>query len=142
MLDAIGRSVTALRARIDALAASDRPGTVIVAIMTDGYENASVEWTYPAIKKLIEQQEQQHDWMFLYMGADQDAIEVGAKMGIARGQTLTFDRDTSGGAYEAMAASVSAYRAAPGAPPAERRAAAAFSEEQRRAARSAEKPGS
>lgn len=38
-----------------------RPGTVIVGIMTDGHENASKEWTRAAIKKLIEQQENQYD---------------------------------------------------------------------------------
>ena len=77
MLDAIGRSVTELGARIAALPEEQRPGTVIVAIMTDGLENASKEWTYPAIKAVITEQESTYNWQFLYLGADQDAIEVG-----------------------------------------------------------------
>lgn len=43
-----------------------RPGTVIVGIMTDGHENASKEWTRAAVKKLIEEQENQYDWTFSY----------------------------------------------------------------------------
>ena len=83
LLDAMGRLITDAGARLAALAEDERPGTVIVAIMTDGHENASREWTHPAIKALVEQQTEAYGWQFLYMGADQDAIEVGASIGVA-----------------------------------------------------------
>ncbi|MDO5286003.1 MAG: VWA domain-containing protein [Actinomycetia bacterium] len=134
MLDAIGRSVTELGARLAALPENERPGTVIVAIMTDGMENASREWTYDAVKKLITQQEEVYSWVFLYLGADQDAVQVGAQMGIAADQSMTFDRQRSREAYGAVAASVSAYRQASDLPMAERRARAAFTDDQRRTA--------
>ncbi|WP_197510642.1 hypothetical protein [Tessaracoccus coleopterorum] len=51
--------------------------------MTDGHENASKEWTHPAVKALIEQQEGSWSWTFSYLGANQDAIEVGASIGIS-----------------------------------------------------------
>jgi hypothetical protein len=78
-----------------ALAESERPGTVIVAVMTDGYENASREWTHPAIKALVEHQTETYSWQFLYMGAEQDAIEVGASLGVAAGASVTYARGTS-----------------------------------------------
>ncbi|MEJ7834446.1 MAG: vWA domain-containing protein, partial [Nocardioides sp.] len=84
LLDAIGRTVTDRGADLAALAEAERPGTVIVAIMTDGYENASREWTHPAIKALVEQQTAAYGWQFMYMGADQDAVEVGASLGVSR----------------------------------------------------------
>jgi len=83
MLDAIGRAVNATGARPAAMPEDARPGTVIVGIMTDGLENASREFTYPMVKALIEQQERVHGWTFMYMGANQDAIEVGADLGVA-----------------------------------------------------------
>ena len=46
MLDAIGRAVNATGARLAALPEDQRPGTVIVGIMTDGLENASREFSY------------------------------------------------------------------------------------------------
>ena len=53
MLDAIGRSILALGERLAAQPEAERPGTVIVAVMTDGMENASREFTYVAIKELV-----------------------------------------------------------------------------------------
>ena len=102
LLDAMGRTVTDAGNRLAAMPEGERPGTVIVAIMTDGMENASQEWTHPAVKALVEQQTAQYGWQFLYMGADQDAIEVGAGLGVAAANSVTYSR---GKAREAMAAS-------------------------------------
>ncbi len=60
--------------------------------MTDGYENASQEWTHPAIKALVEQQTKDYAWQFLYMGAAQDAIEVGASLGVSAAASVTYGR--------------------------------------------------
>ena len=54
--DAMGRLITDAGARLAALPEGQRPGTVIVAIMTDGLENASKEWTGASIKALVSQQ--------------------------------------------------------------------------------------
>ncbi|MEX7473177.1 hypothetical protein AB4Z39_26110 [Mycobacterium adipatum] len=78
----MGKLITDTAAEIAALSEDDRPGSVIVAIMTDGLENAITEWSRPAIKSLIEQQTNQFGWEFLYMGADQDAVEVGRDLGV------------------------------------------------------------
>ena len=71
---------------------AERPGTVIVAIMTDGLENASKEWNGAAIKKLVEQQTSQWGWQFMYLGADQDAVEVGTSLGVPAAQSMTYAR--------------------------------------------------
>jgi hypothetical protein len=129
MLDAIGRCVTSLGERLAALAEDERPGSVIVAIMTDGMENASREFTHAAIKELITRQEQVYSWQFLYMGADQDAIEVGASIGVGADKALTYARGKSRAAYSAASKLASGLRhaAATGAP----LAGVAFSEQDR-----------
>lgn len=101
LLDAMGRLITDAGAALAALPEEQRPGTVVVAVMTDGHENASKEWTHPAIKALVEQQTSTYNWQFLYMGADQDAIEVGASIGVPADYAVTYGR---GKAREAMAA--------------------------------------
>lgn len=118
LLDAIGRTVVALGERLAALSEHERPGTVIVAIMTDGLENASTEFTRPAIKALIETQEREFSWQFLYMGANQDAIEVGEGLGVRRDRSLTYAPGAAQQAYEATSITVSQMRsaAAAGAP--------------------------
>jgi len=55
LLDSIARLVNDTGAHLAALPEHERPGTVIVGIMTDGHENASREWTHPAVKALIVQ---------------------------------------------------------------------------------------
>lgn len=112
LLDAMGRLITDAGARLAALPEDQRPGTVVVAVMTDGLENASREWTHPAIKSLVEQQTQTYGWQFLYMGADQDAIEVGASLGVAREYAVTYGRGKSAEALRANSAKVSALRRA------------------------------
>jgi hypothetical protein len=136
MLDAIGRAVNATGARLAAMPEDRRPGTVIVGIMTDGLENASREFTYPMVKALIEQQEQVYGWTFMYMGANQDAIEVGASLGVARDRSLTYAGPKVAAAMGAYSASVGTIReaVAAGAPVEQARRRAAYSDEQRRKA--------
>jgi hypothetical protein len=128
--DAMGRLITDAGAKLAALPEDERPGTVIVAIMTDGLENASKEWHAPAIKALVELQTKQYGWEFLYMGADQDAVEVGVGLGISAANSVTYSR---GKAKEAMAMSagkISGLRAQRLANPAA--AMPAFTDEERR----------
>src|SRR3712207_2304753 len=131
LLDAMGRTITDAGARLAALPEAERPGTVIVAVMTDGMENASNEWTHPAIKALVTQQSDAYGWQFLYMGADQDAIEVGASLGVARDASVTYGRSKAGAAMGAASAKIGKLRqdrlTAPAAP------MAAFTAEEREA---------
>jgi len=134
LLDSIGRLVTDAGQRLAALPEDQRPGTVVVGIMTDGMENASREWAHPQVKQLIEKQTQDYQWQFLYLGADQDAIEVGMSIGVGAGHAVTYGRGKVKQAMAATAANVTRYREArAGGMPAPAAAALAeFTEEQRR----------
>ena len=128
--DAMGRMITDAGDKLASMRDEDRPGTVIVAIMTDGLENASKEWHGAAIKALVELQTTQYHWEFLYMGADQDAVEVGQGLGIPAANSVTYAK---GKAREAMAMSagkVSGLRRDRAADPAA--PLPAFSEQERR----------
>lgn len=118
LLDAMGRMITDAGAQLASLPEDQRPGTVVVAVMTDGHENASKEWTHPAIKSLVEQQTGAYHWQFLYMGADQDAIEVGRSMGVAAEHSVTYGRGKAREAMAATSAKVAGLRAARVANPA------------------------
>lgn len=110
--DAIGRLVTDAGSRLAALPDDARPGTVIVAIMTDGLENASQEWNGPAIKALVEQQTAQYGWQFMYLGADQDAVEVGTSLGVSADHSLTYGRGKSSEAMRLKSAKIASMRRA------------------------------
>lgn len=110
LLDSMGKLITDTAAEIDALSDDDKPGSVIIAIMTDGLENASTEWTRSAIKSLVEQQTNKSGWEFLYMGADQDAVEVGKDLGVKAEHAVTYSRGKSREAMAAMSGNVRGYR--------------------------------
>lgn len=112
LLDSMGKLITDTAAEISAHDYDDRPGSVIIAVMTDGLENASQEWSRPAIKSLVEQQTNEFGWEFLYMGADQDAVEVGRGLGVKAEQAVTYGRGKSREAMVAMSGNVRGYRSA------------------------------
>lgn len=87
LYDAMGMSLNALRAKV---AKEDK---VLVTVVTDGYENASVEYSGTAIKALVEELKTQ-GWIFAYIGANQDVEEVAAKISISN--TLSFKATMAG----------------------------------------------
>ncbi|MGV0991161.1 MAG: VWA domain-containing protein [Mycobacterium sp.] len=96
MLDATGRFITEIGEQLAGLPEAERPGTVICLIMTDGFENASKEWSWAAIEALITQQREQYDWKFIFLGANIDAEQVGVRMGVPLGNSMTYDTDLVG----------------------------------------------
>jgi hypothetical protein len=118
LLDSIGRLLGEAGARLAALSEHERPGAVIVGIMTDGHENSSRELTHAQVKALIERQTSEYAWQFLYMGADQDAVEVGRGLGIAADHAMTWSRGSAKAAMGATSAMVADLRRARAADPA------------------------
>ena len=84
LLDAIGTMIENLGKQLADLPEEERPGKVIVAIFTDGYENASTRFTFDKIQGMITHQRTNYQWEFLFLGANEDAIATAARMGIDR----------------------------------------------------------
>ena len=80
LLDAIGRTINEIDARLQALPEAERPGKVIFAIFTDGEENASRTFTAQHINDLIRLYRDEKGWEFLFLAANQDAIATAASM--------------------------------------------------------------
>lgn len=105
LYDAIGKTVKEVS---DKTQGKDQ--LVLVAILTDGEENASKEYTKEGIKVLIKEKETQ-GWSFVYLGANQDAFAVGSSLGVARGNTQTFDMHNVKATMSMMASSIRSFRA-------------------------------
>ncbi|WP_421861100.1 vWA domain-containing protein [Parvibaculum sp.] len=80
LLDAIGRTILETDRRISALPQEARPGKVILAIFTDGAENASRQYSARHISDLIRLYRDEKGWEFLFLAANQDAIATAASM--------------------------------------------------------------
>jgi hypothetical protein len=90
LLDAVGRTITTVGAQLAALPETDRPGEVVIVILTDGEENASREFNLTTVKKLITEQQDTYGWQFVFLGADQDAFAAAGGMGIGADTTLSY----------------------------------------------------
>ena len=66
---------------------------VLVTIITDGYENSSRKYNAEKIKDLVSRLDDK-DWVFTYIGANQDAILEASKMGIRN--AMNYHSDESG----------------------------------------------
>jgi hypothetical protein len=113
LLDGIGRLVVDFGVELAAMPDEQRPGQVIVIIQTDGHENASHDWTRERVFELITSQQARYGWTFIFLGADQDAIEVGGHLGVAAGDSLTWNKSADGvlGAGAALSGKVGRERA-------------------------------
>jgi hypothetical protein len=80
LLDAIGRTIKDIDRRLSALPDTEKPGKVILAIFTDGHENASREYTLKHISDLIRLYRDEKGWEFLFLAANQDAIASAGAM--------------------------------------------------------------
>jgi hypothetical protein len=96
LLDAIGQTIDDLGHRLAAFAEKDRPGQVIVAILTDGFENASQRFTWKQIARKIKHQSETYKWTFLFLGANQDAIATAANLNIAANNAASYVADAAG----------------------------------------------
>ena len=89
LYDAIGMTIS----RVHTLKAKEENALAIVTIITDGYENASHEYTHTAIRSLIESYKEQ-GWQFTYIGADHDVEQVAFSLNIDH--SLQFDKTEEG----------------------------------------------
>ena len=87
---------------------------MIFIITTDGKENASRAYSYDKVKRMIERQKEKYNWEFLFVGANIDAAEEGARIGIHASRTANYvhDREGTRVQYSALADAVSCARSA------------------------------
>ena len=114
LLDAIGRTIDHIGQELAATPEADRPAKVIIAILTDGAENASRHFSMEDINQRITHQTGKYQWEFMFLGANQDAIATAARMGIHAHHAATFaaDADDFHASNDVIAKKISASRKA------------------------------
>lgn len=94
--DAMGMFITNLGHRLRDMPERERPGRVIVVTITDGFENASREFTRQRVAECINHQRTTYNWQFIFLGASQDAVLTAAGFGIPAMAALTFNKSLAG----------------------------------------------
>lgn len=112
LLDAIGGAVHHISNVHKYAREEDRPEKTMFIITTDGMENASHQYTYDKVKKMVEKVEKKYGWEFLFLGANIDAIEVAGRFGIGADRAINYECDSKGTQlnYAVLSNAVSAVR--------------------------------
>jgi hypothetical protein len=113
LLDAIGMTIDDVGERLAAMPEAERPGKVVVTIMTDGHENHSRKFLRHQIADMIAHQRDVYQWQFQYLGANQDAIAVAAQYNISASNAISYAANTAAtqNVMRAASSKLSHYRA-------------------------------
>lgn len=79
---------------------------VLIVVLTDGHENASMTYDAEKVKSMIDEHP---NWKVVCLGADIDAWGVGMQIGISQGDTYTYDKTMTGGTFRGMSNATIAY---------------------------------
>lgn len=110
MYDGIGTAITEIGKWLNDMKEEDRPSKNLIVIMTDGYENASKEYTLQQVKEMIKHQEDKYNWTFQYVGCNVTESVEADRLGI-RSAVYT-SRDDYSSTWNTVNCATKLYRSA------------------------------
>ena len=96
LLDAVGGAIHHIGTVHKYAREEDRPGKTIFVITTDGMENASRNYSYEKVQKMVKKQQKKYGWEFIFIGANIDAYEEAQKYGIRKERAVNYVSDSVG----------------------------------------------
>jgi hypothetical protein len=96
LLDAIGTVIDSTGVRLSKTPEPNRPEKVLICILTDGEENQSRIYNKAEILKKITHQTVNYNWIFVFLGANQDSFSEAEKIGISKDYTSGFNSSKTG----------------------------------------------
>jgi len=77
----------------------------IVVILTDGHDNMSKKYTRNHINDLISIKKKER-WQFVFLAANQEAINTATQYGIGNGAAMTFSQEHTEDTFECLSAAI------------------------------------
>ena len=96
LLDAVGKTINKIANVQKHTAEEERAEQVMFVITTDGMENASREFSYEKVRRMIEHQKTKYGWEFIFLGANIDAINTAGRFGIDKDRAVNYNPDSEG----------------------------------------------
>ena len=112
LLDAIGKAIHHIGSVHKYAREEFRPERTLFAITTDGLENASHAYTADQVRQMIRRQREKYGWEFLFLGANIDAVETAASIGIEPNRAVNYHSDPRGTRlnYEVLSEAITSVR--------------------------------
>ena len=96
LLDAVGKTIKHISHIHKYIRPEDVPEKTLFVITTDGKENASRQYTFPEIRRMIEEKKSVSGWDFSFLGANIDAFAVADDLGVDRFRVRSFTASPPG----------------------------------------------
>ena len=90
LFDAIGLTINYLKQSIGE-EIEQNEASIVFVIVTDGYENASSDFSHKQVASMIHELEETGKWAFSYIGATLDAVEIAQTLNIKKSNAIRFD---------------------------------------------------
>ncbi len=121
LIDAIGQAIHHIGNVHKYAREEDVPEHTVFVITTDGMENASHIYSSNEVKAMIRKEQEKYGWEFLFLGANIDAVETAANIGIRSDRAANFHNDSRGirTNYESVGRALGNLRRAPASAPME-----------------------
>ena len=91
LLDAVGGAIHHIITVHKYAREEDVPEKTIFIITTDGMENASHQYTYEKVRRMIERRKEQYHWEFMFLGANIDAVKEAGRFGINASRAVRYE---------------------------------------------------
>ena len=108
LLDAIGHAICSIDEKYGNEINEDK-ATVVLVILTDGYENSSRKYSYNQIAKDIDRLNETNKWIFTFLGAGINAQSVTNRINIRSKNVASFERAEYSAVLEKISRSVRRY---------------------------------
>lgn len=97
LLDAVGRTINEVGARLRKTPEARRPARIAFVILTDGEENSSREFSRDTVKKMVETQRDVYSWEFIFLGAEGvDNFAQAGNIGISAQHVASYNFSAAG----------------------------------------------
>ena len=108
LLDAVGGAIHHIGNIHKYAREEDRPAKTIFVITTDGMENASKNYSYDKIQKMVKKQQKKYGWEFIFIGANIDSFAEAQRLGVKKNRAVNYVHDEVGTAklYAGVSAAV------------------------------------
>jgi uncharacterized protein YegL len=113
LYDAVCRTIDAVGRELHSMRESSKPEKVVFVIITDGAENASEEFNVDQMKERIELQQNVYNWEFVFLAANQDAVQSAQRFSIKAANAMSYTASPRSvtSAFGGMSEKLATYRA-------------------------------
>jgi len=112
LLDAMGKTINKIHNAQKNTKSDAKAAKVLFVVITDGLENASREFSHAKIKHMVCSAKENHNWEFIFLGANIDAVSTAKDYGISPENAANYHADSTGTqvSYAAVANAITQLR--------------------------------